>query len=122
TDRAGGARMDVQRKGRSLPASRALLVERTQRQGWSLRAAADAAGLRVRRAREWRRRAEVEEPLEDRSSKPRHQPNQITEQERARIVELRRQRMMVRQIASRIDRSVATVARVCRAAGMGRLR
>jgi len=114
--------MDVHKNARSLPASRALLVERTQRQGWSLRAAADAAGLSVRRAREWRRRAEADEPLEDRSSKPRHQPNQITEQERARIVELRRQRMTVRQIASRIDRSVATVARVCRAAGMGRLR
>ena len=38
------------------------------------------------------------------------------------MIELRKQRMTVRQIAKSVRRSVATVARVCGAAGMGRLR
>ena len=114
--------MDVHKNARSLPASRALLVDRAENQGWSLSAAARAAGLSVRRAREWRRRALAREPLEDRSSRPRSRPQQISDQERARIVELRKQRMTVRQIAKAVGRSAATVARVCRAAGMGRLR
>jgi len=114
--------MDVHKNARSLPASRALLVDRVERQGWSLRAAAMAAGLSVRRSREWKRRANANEPLEDRSSRPKRQPRQLSEQERSRIVELRRGRATVRQIAKRVRRSVATVARVCRAAGLARLR
>ena len=114
--------MDVHKNARSLPASRALLVERVEEQGWSVRAAAEAAGMSVRRAREWRRRALADEPLEDRSSRPRRQPKRIDDQERTAIVELRKRRMTVRQIAKRVARSVATVARVCNAAGIGRLR
>ena len=113
--------MDIHKNARSLPSSRALLVERVEKQGWSLSGAAKAAGLSVRRAREWKRRARANEPLTDRSSRPRRQPNKVTEQERARMVELRATRMTVRQIAKAVDRSVATVARVCRAAGVGRL-
>jgi transposase InsO family protein len=114
--------MDVHKNARSLPASRALLVDRVEHQGWSLSAAARAAGLSVRRARHWRARANAGESLEDRSSRPTRQPNKIDEHERAGIVELRGTRMTVRQIARRVGRSVATVARVCRAAGVGRLR
>lgn len=114
--------MDVHKNARSLPASRALLVERIERQGWSVSRAAGAAGMSVRRAREWRRRAIANEPLNDRSSRPRRQPNKVNDQERARIVEMRATRMTVRQIANRVARSVSTVARVCRAAGLGRLR
>lgn len=114
--------MDVHKNARSLPASRALLVDRVERQGWSLSAAATAAGISVRRAREWQRRARVGDSLEDRSSRPKSQPTRIDEQERVRILELRRQRMTLRQIARVVKRSVSTVARVCRAAGLGRLR
>jgi transposase InsO family protein len=57
------------------------------------------------------------------SSRPKRQPNKISDEERRRIVELRKTRMTVRQIAHRLETSsVATVARVCRAAGLGRLR
>ncbi len=114
--------MDVHKNARSLPASRALLVDRVEHQGWSLSAAARAAGMSVRRSREWRRRAVANESLDDRSSRPKSQPNKISEQERARIVELRKMRMTVRQIAPIVRTSVATAARVCRAAGLGRLR
>jgi transposase len=114
--------MDVHKNARSLPASRALLLERMEHQGWSLSAAARAAGMSVRRSREWRRRGQANEPLEDRSSRPKRQPNKISEQQRVRIMELRGTRMTVRQIAQSVGRSVATVARVCRSAGLGRLR
>jgi transposase len=113
--------MDVHKNARSLPASRALLVDRVERQGWALSAAAEAAGLSVRRSREWRRRAKAGEPLEDRSSRPKRQPTRIAEQEQGAIIELRKRRMTVRQIAKLVGRSAATVARVCGAAGMGRL-
>src|SRR5713226_6474851 len=118
----GGARMDLHKNARSLPASRALLVDRVEHQGWSLSAAARAAGMSVRRSREWTKRGKANEPLEDRSSRPKSQPNKISDGERTRIVELRKTRMTVRQIAQRVGTSVATVARVCRAAGLGRLR
>src|SRR6266702_2173624 len=115
--------MDVHKNARSLPASRALLVERVENQGWSLSAAARAAGMSVRRSREWRRRAVANEPLEDRSSRPKNQPNKISAEQRAWIVKLRKTRMTVRQIAHSVGTtSAATVARVCRAAGLGRLR
>ena len=114
--------MDVHKNARSCPASRALLIDRVDGEGWSLSAAARAAGMSVRRAREWRRRGQAKEPLEDRSSRPKSQPNKVGEEERARMVELRRTRMTVRQIAGRVGRSVATVARVCRSAGLARLR
>ena len=113
--------MDVHKNARSVLASRALLVARVESQEWSLSAAAEAAGMSVRRAREWRRRARANEPLLDRSSKPVHQARQIANEERSRIIELRRQRMTIRQIAKEVGRSVATVGRVCRAAGLGRL-
>jgi transposase InsO family protein len=114
--------MDVHKNARSLPASRALLVKRVEEQGWSLRAAARAAGLSVRRSREWRRRARANEPLEDRSSRPKRQAAQLSAEEQLRIVELRKTRATVRQIAKNVRRSVATVARVCKAAGLARLR
>ena len=37
--------MDIHKNARSLPSSRALLVERVEKQGWSLSGAAKAAGL-----------------------------------------------------------------------------
>ena len=58
--------MDIHKNARSLPSSRALLVERVANQGWSLIAPASAAGLNVRRAREWCGRAIAGESLEDR--------------------------------------------------------
>ncbi len=112
--------MDVHKNARSCPASRALLFQRVQQYGWSLQRAAEAAGLSVRRAREWVRRAERDEPLNDRSSRPRR-IQAIDAASRGLIIELRRQRMTVRRIAGLTQISVATVARVCRRAGMNRL-
>ena len=57
---------------RTCPQSRRLLVERVLEQGWSLAAAAEAAGVSERTAWKWvdRFRCEGEAGLEDRSSVP----------------------------------------------------
>lgn len=113
--------MNVHKNARSCPLSRAQLVKRVCEQGWSVRAASEAAGMSDRRAREWVRRGEANEPLTDRSSRPRSSrptPPAV----RARILELRRLWLTVRQIAQAVGVSGSTAARVCRAAGLSRLK
>ena len=113
--------MDVHKNARSVPASRVLLFRRVSEQGYSVRAASEAAGMSDRRCREWIRRAEREEPLTDRSSRP-HSTNAITPETRARIVELRGERRTMRQVARLAGVGLSTVARVCKAEGLSRLR
>ena len=113
--------MDVHKNARSCPASRALLVKRVCEQGWSVRAASEAAGMSDRRGREWIRRTERGEPLSDRSSRP-HRSRSIPAALGVRILELRRQWLTIRQIAHLVDVSPSTAARVCRAAGLSRLK
>src|SRR5262245_18441327 len=113
--------MNVHKNARSCPASRALLVKRVREQGLSVREASEAAGISERRAREWIRRADAGEPLTDRSSSPRRQKS-IAPSVRDRIVELRREWRTMRQIAQVVGVGQSTVARVCKAAGVSRLR
>lgn len=113
--------MDVHKNARSVPASRALLYKRVSEQGYSVRAASEAAGMSERRSREWIRRAERDEPLTDRSSRP-HGTRAIEAAKREQIVELRRERRTMRQIARIAEVSTSTVARVCRSVGLSRLR
>lgn len=74
-----------------------------------------------RRAREWLRRADADEPLTDRSSRP-NSTSSTDRATRKRIIGLRRQWLTVRQIARVAGVSVSTAARVCRAAGLSRLK
>lgn len=111
--------MDSHKNARSFPWSRALLVGRVA-EGWSVAAAARAIGLSARRGRSWIRRAERGEGLHDRSSRP-HRMRAIAAEEQTRIVELRRERLSCRQIAQRVGRSSATVARVVGRFGLSRL-
>jgi transposase InsO family protein len=113
--------MNAHKNARSCPLSRALLVKRVCEQGWSVRAASEAVGITDRRGREWLRRAEVGEPLTDRSSRPRS-TRSTTPAVRSRIIALRRQWLTIRQIAQSVRVSASTAARVCRAAGLSRLR
>ncbi len=113
--------MNVHKNARSCPLSRALLVKRVSEQGWSVRAASEAVGISDRRGREWLRRAEHFEPLTDRSSRP-HSSRSTATHTQARIVTLRRQWLTVRQIAQLVGVSPSTAARVCRAAGLSRLK
>ena len=64
--------MTLHRNARTCPRSRRLLVDRVLVEGWSLAAAAEAAGVSERTAWKWvdRFRREGEAGLEDRSSVP----------------------------------------------------
>lgn len=113
--------MNVHKNARTCPASRALLIKRVCEQGWSVRAASEAVGMSDRRGREWLRRADAREPLTDRSSRP-HSTRATAVATRTRILELRHQWLTVRQIAKAVGVSPSTAARVCRSAGLGRLK
>ena len=113
--------MDIHKNARSCPASREVLFKRVSEQGWSVRAASAAAGISDRRGREWVGRARRNEPLLDRSSRPRS-GRSIDATTRARIVALRRERRTMRQVAQIAGVSTSTVARVCRGEGLNRLR
>lgn len=112
--------MNVHKNARTCPASRELLTKRVLESGWSLRKAAAAAGLSDRRSREWVRRAERDEPLTDRPSRPRRSLD-VGASTRERIIELRLQRMTMRRVAQHAGVSLSTVSRVCRTAGLSRL-
>lgn len=114
--------MDSHKNARSLPSSRALLVERVLSGGRTVAAAAEAIGISERRARIWIRRYEEEgsEGLRDRSSKPRRIRRTSTLIER-RIIRLRRAGLTCRRIAAIVKRSRSTVARIVGRRGLSRL-
>ena len=113
--------MNVHKNARSCPVSRDLLFKRVSEQGWSVRAASEAAGMSDRRCREWIRRGAATEPLTDRSSRP-HSGRTTSAATREKVLSLRRQWRTVRQIAKAVALSSSTVARICRSAGLSRLR
>ncbi|SRR6266550_2593019 len=113
--------MNAHKNARSCPLSRELLVKRVCEQGWSVRAASEAGGMSDRRGREWIRRAERGEPFSDRSSRP-ASGVATSASTRIRIVQLRRQWLTVRQIAKTVGVGTSTAARICRAAGLSRLK
>jgi transposase InsO family protein len=98
-----------------------LLAQRVREQGWSVRAASEAAGISDRRGREWIRRAVACEELSDRSSRPRAN-RAIDEATRGRVVVLRQEWRTIRQIATAVGVSPSTAARICRSVGLSRLR
>jgi len=113
--------MNVHKNARSCPASRELLARRVSEQGWSVLEASEAAGISDRRGREWIRRWRLNETMTDRSSRP-HGIASTEKLTLERVLTLRREWRTVRQIAVATKLSVSTVARICRAAGMSRLR
>lgn len=115
--------MDIHKNARLTPASRALLVNRVVNEAWPMAAAAIAAGVSDRTGWKWLRRYREEgsEGLHDRSSRP-HRVRRTGVSRKKRIVRLRRARLTCRQIAGKVKRSVATVARVVKAAGLARLK
>jgi len=116
--------MDIHKNARSCPASRALLVERVLREGWSVARASKAIGLSARRGREWvgRYREQGEAGLLDRSSRP-HRVRATAASVEEQVVQLRKeQRLTCRRIATIVRHSPATVARLLGRRGLARLR
>ena len=91
-------------------------------QGWTLTAAAEAAGVSVRCARKWSGRYRAgDRLLRDRSSAPRRVANRTPAERVAVIVSLRRLRMTAAEIAETVGMPLSTVSVILRRHGMGRL-
>jgi transposase InsO family protein len=102
---------------------RRVLVRRVEMQGWTLTAAAEAAGVSVRCARKWvgRYRQAGEQGLADRSSAPRRVANRTPADRVEAIVRLRRLRFTAAEIAETLAMPPSTVSGILTACGMGRL-
>jgi transposase InsO family protein len=92
-------------------------------QGWTVTAAAQAAGVSVRCARKWvgRYKAAGEAGLLDLSSAPRRVANRTPDERVAVIVRLRGLRMTAAEIAETLSMPLSTVSVVLRRNGVGRL-
>jgi transposase InsO family protein len=99
------------------------LARRVVVEGWTLMAAAAAAGVSVRCARKWvgRYRLDGEAGLCDRSSAPQHVANRTPADRVAAIMALRRLRMTAAEIAETLSMPLSTVSAVLSRSGMGRL-
>jgi len=113
--------MKLHANARTCPKSRRLLVDRLEG-AWSLRSAAEAAGVSERTAAKWlgRWRAEGEAGLEDRSSAPRRVPSRLPADRLEAIEALRRLRMTAAEIAEVLGVALSTVSRWLRRIGLGR--
>ena len=102
---------------------RRVLAVRVVDQGWTLTAAAEAAGVSVRCARKWvgRYRLEGESGLLDRSSAPRRVANRTPADRVEAIVLLRGLRMSAAEIAETLAMPLSTVSAVLKRRGLGRL-
>jgi transposase InsO family protein len=99
------------------------LAERVVVEGWTLTAAAEAAGVSVRCARKWvcRYRLEGEPGLCDRSSAPRRVANRTSPDRVAVILSLRRLRFTAAEIAELLKMALSTVSAILSRHGVGRL-
>ena len=114
--------MKLHANARTCPNSRRLMVERVVGEGWSLAAAAEAAGVSERTVAKWLARWRVDGALGllDRSSAPRRRPTQLPA-ERVRAIEaLRRLRMTAAEIAECLGMALSTVSRWLKRIGLGK--
>jgi transposase InsO family protein len=114
--------MKLHANARTCPKSRRLIAQRVKEEGWSLAAAAEAAGVSERTAAKWlaRWRAEGEAGLGDRSSAPKRRPTQLPA-DRVRAIEaLRRLRMTAAEIAECLSMALSTVSRWLKRIGLGK--
>lgn len=116
--------MTLHRNARTCPASRQLMARRVLEEDWTLTQAAEAAGVSVRRAREWvRRYAAGDCELADRRSGPKGRPpGRVCPEREAVIAELRGEvRMNAVQIAEALAMPERTVRAVISRLGLSKL-
>jgi transposase InsO family protein len=115
--------MKLHANARTCPRSRRLAVDRVERDGWTLAAAASAAGVSVRTVSKWRRRwrVEGEQGLLDRCSAPSLVPLRTGEERIALIAALRRLRMSGSEIAETLAMPASTVSGILTRIGLGKL-
>lgn len=111
-------------KAKGNPYQRRLFVRRVLEQGWSVAAAAEAAGWSERTGYKWLRRwrEEGEQGLADRRSGPRRVRNRTPRRRVEKILALRRRKRTAWEIAQRLRMPWSTVSRILQREGLGRLR
>jgi transposase InsO family protein len=111
----------LHQNAKTCPASRRLMCERIDA-GWSLAAAAEAAGVSERRAREWRRRWEAgDRELEDRSSVAHTIPGKTPADVEEAVCALRELRFSGARIAQALGMAERTVRAVLARNGLSKL-
>jgi transposase InsO family protein len=114
--------MKLHGNARTCPNSRRLLIERVIEEGWSVSAAAAAAGISERTVYRWlgRYRQEGAHGLLDRSSRPRRSPRQLPPAKVQAIGSLRRLRMTAAEIAEVLSLALSTVSLWLKRIGLGK--
>jgi transposase InsO family protein len=114
--------MRLHGNARTCPKSRRLLVDRVEREGWSVAAAAAAAGVSERTVWRWlkRYREEGAAGLCDRSSRPLRSPARLAAAKVDALEKLRRLRMTAAQIAEALGLALSTVSLWLKRIGLGK--
>ncbi len=114
--------MKLHGNARTCPKSRRLLVDRVRDEGWSVTAAAEAAGVTERTVYRWleRWRDGGAPGLFDRSSRPHRSPTQLPVHKVEAIRALRKLRMTAAQIAEVLGLALSTVSAWLKRIGLGK--
>ena len=114
--------MRLHRRAATCPNSRALIARRVDEEGWSLRSAAEAAGVSEPTARKWvcRFLEQGRAGLQDRSSTPHSIPHKTAPERVQAIAALRRLRMTAAEIAELLSMALATVSLWLKRIGLGK--
>ena len=115
--------MNVHKNARLTRLGRERVVKQVLEQGLTPAAASAAAGVSVRTIYKWLSRFRIEGAagLRDRASRPHRIRCALSDRQRERIVQLRRERRPYREIAKAIRAPMSTVARHLKALGLNRL-
>src|SRR5829696_10155937 len=114
--------MEVHARARLTPNGRRFVVGRVVEEGWSVTAAAEAAGVSERSVYRWlaRFRAEGERGLFDRSSAPKRVPHRLSAERVDAIASLRRLRMTAAEISELLSIPLSTVSAWLKRIGLGK--
>ena len=112
--------MKLHANARTCPKSRELIASRVLQGSWSLRSAAEAAGVSEPTARKWVRRKAAGEPLADRSSRPHRSPRRLPQSLVQAIEKLRRVRMTAAEIGEILGLALSTVSLWLMRIGLGK--
>jgi transposase len=115
--------MKLHANARLSPIGRQLLVDRIERESWTVQDAAESVGISERTARKWlgRYRAEGAAGLVDRGSAPKRIANRTEERRVEAIAAQRRLRMTGAEIAEVLSMAHSTVSGILTKIGMGKL-
>jgi transposase InsO family protein len=114
--------MQVHARAPLSPIGRRRVVDRVVRERWTIRAAAEAAGVSERTVYRWlaRFRDEGQRGLGDRSSRPARIPHRTSTDRVAVICRLRQSRLTAVEIAELLGMPASTVSAVLKREGLGK--